>query len=155
MWRVLQASLRRLQGRRDLRRIESVLKRIGRGEVRQDGLRLDKVCNRLEIQWRARDVHSWDRDLPFERRGLTFVEQTLADTEAVITGLFEALPQVDVIDLAVMEPTSGGTMMAGTVSRYVPTGNRRLLSIKMRLSELGVQYRLAGSHFEALDLDPN
>jgi hypothetical protein len=155
MWRVLQASLRRLQGRQDLRRIQKVLSRIGGGEVRRDGLRLDRVCHRVEIQWRARDVHEWDRDLPFERRAMTFVEQTMADTEAVVTGLFEALPQVDVIDLAVLEPTSDRTMMAGTVSRSVVTGHRSLLSIKMRLSELGVQYRLAGSHFEALDAGPN
>ena len=155
MWQVLQASLRRLQGRQDLRRIENVLRRIGRGEVRRDGLQLDKVSHRLEIQWRARDIHAWDRDLPFERRALIFVEQTLADTEAVINGLFESLPQVDVIDLAVLEPESDHTMMAGTVSRSVATDHRRLLSIKMRLSELGVQYRLAGSRFEALDRDPN
>jgi hypothetical protein len=83
------------------------------------------------------------------------VEQTLADTEAVINGLFESLPQVDVIDLAVLEVESDHTMMAGTVSRSVATDHRQLLSIKMRLSELGVQYRLAGSRFEALDTDPN
>jgi hypothetical protein len=155
MWRVLKAVLRRLHGRRDLRRIESVLNRIGRGQVRRDGLRLYQVRSRLAIQWRARAVHPWDRNLPLERSALAFVEQTLADTEAVILGLFDKLPQVDVIDLAVLEPESDRTMMSGTVSRSVlarPTG---LLSVKMRLYELGVQYRLAGSHFETLDLDPN
>jgi hypothetical protein len=153
MWRVLQAILWRLQGRQERRRIEHILRRIGRGQARRDGLRLDKVSHRLEIQWRARDIHAWDRDLPFERRASTFVEQTLADTEAVIAGLFESLPQVDVIDLAVLEPESDRTMMAGTVCRSSATNHRRLLSIKMRLSELGVQYRLVGSRFEALDPD--
>ena len=151
MWRVLQASLRRLQGRRDLRRVRSVLEQVGRGEARRDGLRLNKICNRLEIQWRARNLHAWDGDLPLERRAPLFVEQTLADTEAVIMRLFEALPQVDAIDLTVLEPESDHTMLVGTVSRSVVTGHRRPLSVKMRLSELGVQFRLAGSHFEALD----
>ena len=147
--------LRRLRGRRDLRRIESVLQRIGRGEVRREGLRLDKVCSRLTIQWRARTVHPWDRNLPVERSAVAFVDQTLADTEAVILGLFDAMPQVDVIDIIVLEPRSDRTMMAGTVSRSVVARPRGLLSVKMRLYELGVQYRLAGSHFEALDLGPN
>jgi hypothetical protein len=154
MWRVLRAILWRLQVHEERRRIGRVLECIGRGEVRSDVLRLDKVCHRLEIRWRARDIHEWDRDLPFERRASAFVEQTLADTEAVIAGLFESLPQVDVIELAVLEPESDRTMLAGTVGRSAAKHRGRLLSIKMRLSELGVQYRLADSHFEALDGDP-
>ena len=31
-------------------------------EVRRDGLSLSQFCNRLQIEWRARDVHPWDRD---------------------------------------------------------------------------------------------
>lgn len=151
MWRVLQKWSRRLQLRRDLRRIQRVLSRIGRGEARRDGLRLDNVRHRLAIQWRARDIHQWDRSLSPERRSLAFVDQALADTEAVIVGLFEALPQVDAVDLTVLSPESDYTMMAGTVSRSAVNDGRRLVSVKMRLSELGVQFHLSGSRFQALD----
>jgi hypothetical protein len=132
-------------------RIERVLARIGRGDVRGDGLRLNKVCNRMVIQWRARNIHPWDRSLPIEGRAAALAEQTLADTETAISKLFEALPQVDVIDLTVLGPESETTMMAGTVHRSVLTGSRRLLSVRMRLRELGVDYRLASSRFSEVE----
>ena len=146
MWRTIKTALNRLRYRRYLGRIERELALIGRGQVRCDGLRLNKICNRLEIQWRARDIHPWDRSLPLESRATALIEQALADTEAAISRLFEALPQVDVIDLTVLDPASDTTMMAGTVHRSVLTGSRRFLSVRMRLRELGIDYRLAGSH---------
>jgi hypothetical protein len=150
MWRALQTALHRLQARWDRRPIERALRLIGRGDVRSGGLRLDRACHRLEIRWRAREIHPWDRDLPRERQAAVFAELALADTEAAIMELFEALPHVDVIDLTVLEPESDRTMLAGTVSRPAANragegavGSRRLLSVKMRLSELGVQLRPA------------
>jgi hypothetical protein len=65
--------------------------------------------------------------------------------------LFEALPQVDIIDLTVLGPASETAMMAGTVHRSVLMGSRRLLSVRMRLRELGVDYRLAGSRFSEVE----
>jgi hypothetical protein len=41
--------------------------------------------------------------------------------------------------------------MAGTVHRSVLTGSRRLLSVRMRLRELGVDYRLASSRFSEVE----
>jgi hypothetical protein len=151
MWRTLRACLPRLMLRRYRRRIEHVLALVGRGEVRCDGLRLNQVSNRLEIQWRARDIHPWDRDLPRERRAPIFVEQSLADTETAISRLFETFPELDVIDLSVLDPESEFTMIAGTIDRSAWTGNRRRVSLRMRLSDLGVRYRFPGALFEALD----
>jgi hypothetical protein len=152
MWQMLKTWLYRLRLRAYRRRIEHALALNYRGEVRCDGLRLHKICSRMEIQWRPREIHPWDRHLPQEERERLFVAQSLADTEAVISKLFESLPQVDVIDLMVLHPTSDATMMAGTVHRTTLAGERRHhLSIRMRLSELGVRYRLAGAHFEALN----
>jgi hypothetical protein len=151
MWQILKSCLHRLKLLMYRGRIERVLARIGRGDVRGDGLRLNKVCNRLVIQWRARDIHPWDRGLPVERSAAALDEQTLADTEAAISRLFEALPQVDVIDLTVLGPASEATMLAGTVHRSVLSGSRRLLSVRMRLRELGVDYRLAGSRFSEVE----
>ena len=147
MWRVLTAYLHRLRVRRYRRRIEHALALTDRGEVRTDGLRLNRICNRLEIESRARDIHPWDRDLPLERRARVFVEQSLADTEAAISRLFVSLPQVDVIDLTVLEPASKATMIAGTVHRSDLENNRRLLSVKMRLRELGLRYSDCPDHY--------
>jgi len=56
-----------------------------RGEVRNDGLKLDGVSSHLEIRWRAREIHPWDRDLlRGGRKQAAFAEQALADTEAAI-----------------------------------------------------------------------
>ena len=153
MWRILRTSLHQLKLRTYRRRIEHILALNRRGEVRRDGLRLHKICSRMEIQWRARDIHPWDRDLPTEKRAGLFVAQSLADTEAVISELFGALPQVDVIDLMVLHPASDAAMMAGTVHRTALAGERpHLLSIRMRLTELGVRFRLVDTHFEPLNL---
>src|SRR5262249_35483417 len=149
-WRILSVCLSRWKLRRYRRLIENVLVK-DCGAARCDGLRLSKLSSRLEICWRARDIHPWDRDRPLERRAALFVEQSRADTEGVISRLFESLPQLDVIDLAVLEPESEETMLAGTVLRSAWMNSRRLLSVQMRLRELGVDYRLAGSRFEPLD----
>lgn len=151
MWRSLRAGLNRVRYRWYRRRIERVLGLVGRGEVRCDGLQLNKVCNRVEIHWRARDIHPWDRNLPEERNAAALVAQTLADTEAVIAGVFETMPQVDIMDLAVLEPASDTTIIAGTVNRSDVARNRHLLSVGMRLRQLGVKFRLADSQFEALN----
>jgi hypothetical protein len=151
MWQILKNCLRRLKLLMYLGCIERVLARVGRGQARSDGLRLNKVSNRLEIQWRARDIHPWDSSLPYDRRTVALEEQTLADTEAAISELFDAFPQVDVIDLMVLGPASETTIMAGTVHRSALPDSRRLLSVRMRLRELGVDYRLTGSHFSGAD----
>jgi hypothetical protein len=125
-------------------RVKDALALHRRGEVRRDGLKLDNVCNRLEIRWRARDVHPWDRDLPTYERESVFAEQTLADTEAAIVRLFERLPHVDVIEINVLEPTSKNLIAEGTVHRSDLNSARRcLLSVGMRLRELGMQYCFA------------
>src|SRR5580658_11318781 len=102
--------LRRLLNRLDLwryhRRIKRALALHLRGEARSDGLIVDNVSSHLEIRWRARNVHPWDRDLARYEREVMFAEQALADTEAAVLRLFDQLPEVDVIELSVLEPTS-------------------------------------------------
>lgn len=121
-----------------------------RGEARKDGLKLKKALNRLEIEWRARDVHPWDRNVSPEEKGHLFVEQCLADTEAAILRLFEALPQVDILELRVVDPRSEATILAGAVNRSTMEDNDRL-SVGMRLKLSGVNFRSSGWEFEALD----
>ena len=154
MWRILKNSLRRLRLLIYRRRIAHALALNRRGDARSDGLRPHAIRTRIEIEWRARDIHPWDRDSPPQEKAQLFVAQSLADTETVISELFEKLPQIDVIDLIVRHPVSDAPIMAGAVPRAAVTSEqRRSESIRMRLSELGVRYRLTDTHFEAITSD--
>jgi hypothetical protein len=94
----------------------------------------------------------WDRGLLSPaRRAAAFVEQSLVDTEAAIHRLFEALPQVDVIALRVLDRTSEAVIISGIVSRLAASARDENLSIGMRLMYLGLNYHSAGSLFEPLE----
>jgi hypothetical protein len=149
MWRLLANLTKRLDTLRYRQRIERALALHLRDEVRSDGLKLRKLTNRLEIEWRARDIHPWDRHDPPDERAWLFVRQCLADTDAAITRLFRELPQVDTIALTVVEPHSESVIMAGTVDRDVvePDGG---LSVGMRLWQQGIKYHSDGFQFEPL-----
>ena len=102
------------------RKIQRALALHLRGEVRIDGLAADHISCRLDIRWRARDIHPWDRQCPQCEREALFAEQALADIEAAIHGLFERLPYVDVGDLTVVEPASEKLIANGTVDPIDP-----------------------------------
>jgi hypothetical protein len=144
MWRLLKSFLRKPDLWRYRRRIKRALALHLRGEARRDGLTVDSVSSRLEIRWRARDIHPWDRHLPKYEREVMFAEQALTDTEAAVARLFERFPEVDVIELSVLEPKSETLIAAGTVHRSDLNADRpRLLSVGMRLREVGITYRFA------------
>lgn len=151
MWRRLENLIQRLDTLRYRRGIERALALHLRGEVRNDGLKLKKLSNRLEIEWQARDVHPWDRDDPPDRKASILVRQSLADTEAAITRLFQTLPTVDVIALTVREHNSERLIMAGTVHRSDAEPAAEL-SAGMRLWQRGVRYHSDGWFFEPLGL---
>jgi hypothetical protein len=145
MRKLLQRCFRKLDLWRFRRSVEDALALHRRGEVRSDGLKLDCMSSHLEIRWHARDIHPWDRGLlRGSEKQAAFAEQALADTEAAILRLFERLPHVDVIELTVLESTSETLMIAGTVHRS-DLGARRahLLSVGMRLRDIGVRYNFA------------
>lgn len=54
--------LKRLTSSAHYSGIEYALALHARNEVRRDGLTLTKTSSQLVIEWRARDVHPWDRD---------------------------------------------------------------------------------------------
>jgi hypothetical protein len=152
MLHVLKTLLRKLDGRRYKRDIERALALHLRGEVRSDGLDPIKLTTQLQVEWRARDLHPWDRSLLSRtQRAAAFVEQSLADTEAAIFRVFEAMPQVDVIALRVLDRTSEIVIISGTVSRPDASAWDENLSIGMRLLYLGLTYHSAGSLFEPLE----
>jgi len=144
MLRLLKSLLRKPNLWRYHRRIKQALALHLHGEARRDGLTVDNVSSHLEIRWRARDVHPWDRHLARFEKEVLFAEQALADTEAAVFRLFERLPEVDVIELSVLEPKSETLIATGTVHRSDLNAPRpHLLSIGMRLREVGITYRFA------------
>jgi hypothetical protein len=128
------------------RRIEQALELHRRGGARKDGLQLGNLQHRLEILWRARETHPWDRHLPQAVRLARFIEQALVDTEAALARLFKALPEVDVIVLCVTDPSTEATVLSGTVTRSDFQSMRPSPSVRMRLSQIGVS-------LESLDMD--
>jgi hypothetical protein len=112
-----------------------------RGAVRSDGLRLSYVRTKLQIEWCARDIHPWDRDLPPDQAERRFAAQCLDDTNAAIGRLFAQIPAVDTIELSVKREPSQPPLVAGTVDREDFRRNKHL-SIGMRLRLLGLKFRM-------------
>jgi len=143
MWQTIGVLFRKLERWRHRHNVDRSLALHLRGEARSDGLSLIRVRDRLEVRWRARDIHPWDAEA--SNKAQLFGEQLLTDTEAVILRLFKALPQVDLIDLKIFEPTSDTVIMAGVVHRSELDAVRSLMSIRMRLQQMGVSSRLWGT----------
>lgn len=153
MWRRLYRTWTAARERRRFRkRIRQALKLSARGAVANDGLPLRNLSSRLNVEWCARDVQPWDRDLPAEQQTKLFVEQCLTDTVVAIRRMFERMAEVDVIDIRVVEPERpGATVLAGTVCRDDVRAARRYPSPKMNLEVLGVRYHIIEGGFEPLN----
>ena len=135
---VFKILLRRLTQSDETIRIQEALSLHRRGEARRDGLTLLQASHRLEIEWRARDVHPWDRGSESAERGRIFAEQSLEDSDAVLSRLFKELPAVDVIAFRVLHPDSSRQILAGTVERSARVPDTRGLSTRTRLWHRGV-----------------
>ena len=120
-----------------------------RAGIRNDGLSLKNMRNRLEVEWQAREIHPWDQGLPPERAAQRFVQQCLEDVGAAISWLFARLPDTDEIELWVLDPTSGHPIVAGTVIR-AEAAAAMAGSVGMKLKSLGLVYRVANWQFESL-----
>jgi hypothetical protein len=148
---IVEAVLRRISDHLHKRNINSALALHRRGEVRTDGLKPLCVCTQMEIEWRAREIHPWDRDRPVAVQNELFVQQSLADTEAAINRLFQRIPQLDVIKLRILAPESDAEIMAGTVYRTDGTDADYSTSVGMRLKSRGVRFHSTGYSLEPLD----
>jgi hypothetical protein len=124
---------------------------LNRYEVRSDGLLLAGKSFHLAITWRARHIHPWDIDLAGDTKAHRLVQQTFDDTLEALDRLFIALPEVDAIDLRVLEADSRkhGTLLCGSISRR-DFETCRQSSPTMRLRLLGVNYNLVDSRLEPL-----
>jgi hypothetical protein len=148
----MESLLRRLEAYRYKRKMARALALHLRGEARTDGLTPAGATTRLDIEWRARDIHPWDRSrLSPAREGTEVANQYLADAEAAVYRLFDALPQVDAITVRVLDRRSDALVVSGTVSRTDALARNEELSIGMRLRYLGLTYRSTGLRSEEPD----
>jgi hypothetical protein len=152
MWHALKTLLCKLDGYRYKRSMARALALHVRGEGRRDGLNPTSSTTHLAIEWRARDIHPWDRSLLTPaQKAAAFMEQSLYDTEDAVHRLLEALPQVNVIAVKVLDQVSGSVIISGAVSREDGMARNEALSIGMRIRYLGLTYHSAGSRFEVLE----
>jgi hypothetical protein len=119
-------------------RIQNALALHRAGEARPDGLTLIRASHHLEIEWRAREIHPWDRNSESMERELLFIDQAIADTDAALSRLFRELTEVDVIKLSVIHPHSQERMLEGSVERSARVPSGRGLSPRTRLWHRGV-----------------
>lgn len=136
----LEALSKRLIRNRRRTAVEGALALQRRGEARSDGLRLVSASHMLEIQWRARDIHPWDRGRPRGRAEHLFHEQCYADTEAAVARLFDALPEVDAICFRVLQPDSDEELLAGLVTRGAMDGRDLGATPRTRLWQMGIRF---------------
>src|SRR5260221_11329896 len=92
-----------------------------RGGVVNDRLVLHKLSGQLQLEWHARAVHPWDRDLPTFRQVEAYFEQAVADTDFEIRRIFQRLPEIDVIEIRVLDtPDPEKIIFAGDFLREDP-----------------------------------
>src|SRR5258708_13603576 len=96
------------------RKVERALALNQRGEVRSDGLQMTAAKTTLRIDWLAREIHPWDRDLPPERAERLFSQQCLDDANAAITRLFAEIPLLDSMQVPVRLDISLPPLLAPT-----------------------------------------
>jgi hypothetical protein len=134
----LQTLLKKLVADSSRAGIKRALALHRRGEVRQDGLTLTTASHHLEIEWRAREIHPWDRGCSPQEEMRLFTEQYFSDAEAAICRLFAALPVVDVIQFRVIHLNSEDRLLEGTVARSALTQAKSDASARARLWQMGV-----------------
>ncbi len=123
-----------------------------RGLIPRDVLLLSELSGQLQVEWRARDIHPCDRNLPADGRAESFREQALHDTDAAIVRLLHMLPEIDVIEVRVLAPDAPNRLiLAGTVGRQEALAARSLSSPGMRLKMMGIRYHMNHGRAEPLD----
>jgi hypothetical protein len=139
----LKSYLLKRRASKERKAIQDALALHHRGEVRRDGLTLTQASHHLEIEWRARDLHPWDRASEYGEREPLIAEQSIADTDAALSRLFKDLPEINVIRFRVTHPDSGRSILAGTVERSARAPSTRGVSARTRLWHRGVATMLA------------
>ncbi|HSU91647.1 MAG TPA: hypothetical protein VLI44_09350 [Sporolactobacillaceae bacterium] len=134
------------------RKIQRAMALNQRGEVRSDGLQMTSAKTTLRIDWLAREIHPWDRDLPLERAERLFSQQCLDDANAAISRLFAEIPVLDSIEVRVRRDISRPTILEGTVYRRDSLSGNDYASTGMRLRAIGLRFRMSNLCLEEFEV---
>ena len=121
-----------------------------RGGIGNDGLVVRSLSARLRVELLARRIHPWDRDRPANERAELFVQQCLEDVSTAIPELFRAMPEIDDLEVAVLDPRDRTVLIAGVVNRKDVLASKAL-SPGMKLRAMGLVYRRDNSGFEPIE----
>src|ERR1700685_328 len=88
-----------------------------RGGLGKDGLVVRSLSARLRFQLLARPIHPWDRHRPEDERSELFVQQCLEDVSIAIPQLFRSMPEIQEMEITVLDPKGKSAIMAGVVNR--------------------------------------
>jgi hypothetical protein len=124
-----------------------------RGAIGNDGLVVRNLSARLRMQLLARPIHPWDRDRPANERNELFVQQCLDDVSTAIPKLFRSMPEIDEMEITVLDPRDKSAIIAGVVTRTDALASNSLPS-GMKLKAMGLAYGRTNSGFERMDEMP-
>jgi hypothetical protein len=102
------------------------------------------------IEWLARAIHPWDRDLPADKAERLFSQQCLDDANAAITRLFAEIPVLDTIEVRVRRDIAHSPILLGTVCRD-SLRTCEYSSIGMRLRAIGLSFRMNNLCLEEIE----
>jgi len=124
-----------------------------RGAIGNDGLIVRNLSARFRVQLLARPIHPWDRNRPREERNELFVQQCLDDLSTAIPNLFRSMPEIDEMEVTVLDPRDKSAIIAGIVTRTdALTSNS--LPAGMKLRAMGLAYGRSNSGFERMEENP-
>jgi len=133
------------------RKIERALALYQRGEARSDGLQLTSAKMTLRIEWLARSVHPWDRDLPAQKSERLFSHQCLDDTHAALGRLFAEIPVLETIEVQVRRDALHPPILLGTVGRDSFKDGDYYSSTAMKLRAIGLSFRMNNLCLEEIE----
>jgi hypothetical protein len=124
-----------------------------RGAVGNDGLVVLNLSARLKVQLLARPIHPWDRDRPANERDELFVQQCLEDVSTAIPKLFRSMPEIEEMEITVLDPRDNRAIIAGAVTRSDALASNSLPA-GMKLKAMGLAYGRTNSGFERMEEKP-
>jgi hypothetical protein len=147
--RFLQKLHRRLKPKSLRKRVNRALALHRRGEVRADGLELRNMKTTIRVEWVAREIHPWDRQIASRLKERLFARQSLEDVDAAITRLFEQLPEADAFEVRVLREGDNRLLFHGRVERAdVAVASHS--SPLMKLNSLGIKFQVSNWQLEPL-----
>jgi hypothetical protein len=79
-----------------------------------------------------------------------FVQQCLEDVSTAIPNLFRSMPEIDEMEVTVMDPKSKRLVITGIVNRCDALAPNSF-SAGMKLRALGLEYKRSNSGFELIE----